>query len=242
MFGSDFEVKELQLRAEYANADMETINAWVKSLPKLRRHCNALTSRYVRAYDTLLVINQFLIDMHHKLRIPGKWDYSQRREIRERVRDIKGRGKPFVLEFAVSKDDTDFLLTYDTILKMLVKYDGTEEMRICLCSEIENLQAMIKDKFGLNMAEPLDIAIFYMRHSYDEVKDMTPRARVERIEELSDKEFYEPIAKKMEEVGGYSKQRIVNIVKRYIGLHVKDAPEKKPEQETRQIEERGKEE
>ena len=125
-------------------------------------------------------------------------------------------------DFALTKDDTDFLLTYDTIIKQLWRFDGSDEMRICLRSEIENMDVMIDERFAPNMVEPLDIAIFYMRHTFDEVRDLPLRKRVETVESLNLKEFYEPIVQKLEVVGGYDTQRVINAVKRYVGLRVRE--------------------
>ena len=226
MFGNDFEVKELQIRAEYAGADMVAINAWVKSLPKIRRRYNIVCTKYVKAFDTMIWFSRFIGEMHGKLATPGAWKFSEKREIKNKLKEFKGFRNTMLTDFALSKDDTDFLLTYDTIIKQLWNFDGSDEMRICLRSEIENMDVMIDERFAPNMVEPLDVAIFYMRHTFDEVRDLPLRKRVEMVESLNLKEFYEPIVQKLEVVGGYDTQRVINAVKHYVGLRVRDDKDK----------------
>lgn len=226
MFGNDFEVKELQIRAEHAGADMATINAWIKSLPKIRRRYNVICTKYVKAFDTMIWFSRFIGEMYRKLATPGAWKFSEKREVKTKLREFKSYRHLMLTDFALTEEDTEFLLTYDTIIRQLWNYDGSEDMRICLRSEIENMDVMIDERFDPNMVEPLDIAIFYMRHTFEEVRDLPLRTRVETVEGLNRKEFYEPIARKMEVVDGYDLQRIINIVKRYVGLRIREEKDK----------------
>ena len=110
---------------------------------------------------------------------------------------MKKRKNTYIHEFLVSKEDKDFHLTYETMIKLIDQFDGSGDHAIILQSETENLLAMIKEDLEKEIPDMLALTYFYIVGSDRELVDLPPKERLEKIKRVYEMEFIRPMERQL---------------------------------------------
>ncbi len=178
-----------------AGTDMSVIKEWQKTFDKVKRQVPQIESQYIRVKSDLETVYTLLQNMERDL-VESKTkgvafsDTQMRRKIVAFSDEMKKYQKHFNHEFLISQEDTEFHLTYKTLLQLCgEKHDDG----LILQSEVENLMAITKEALGKELPSFRALAFYYLERSDDDIYDIPHADKVEKVNRIYENEFLKPM-------------------------------------------------
>jgi hypothetical protein len=193
MFGEDEEVKGLKRQMQTAGCDMSVVKKWQKQLDWIRKQKPSVYGEYRSARENLTRVDTAVRRMEQMLTEQEFWTKERMREIAELRKELKKLSNSFHNEFLVSRDDKDFHLTYGSILRLADEFDGTNDNRILLLSEVENLLAPLAENLEKEQPDPVELTYFYFNHKDAELGELPAAGKLVRIAAVYEEEFLQPL-------------------------------------------------
>lgn len=218
MFGEDEEIKQLKSRLQQAGRDSDITKRWVKQLMGIKRQLPQVQKKYTDALENLMVVSEYVSELKEQLSGRKIWDKSSLRDLQDISKELKRIGNSYDNEFVVSREDREFHLIYDTIRRLLDKFGGADDERILLLSEVENLSALIKEKLEREKPDPVSLTFFYMDHRDEELVNLPPEVRLQKLTQVAEEEFYQPMYMQAAGIEGYGRNEIKALVNRIAGI------------------------
>jgi hypothetical protein len=96
-------------------------------------------------------------------------------------------------EFLISREDSEFHSTYDTILRLGTRALESSSQRLILQSEVENLQDLLRENLAKDAPDPRKLTLFYQYGTDSELAVLAPTDRLAKIERVYEARFSRPI-------------------------------------------------
>ena len=197
MFGEDRRIRELKRRLSQAGCDMEVVKNWQRQLERMQKQYPVQCQQFDNARKSLLEVEAYAKNIEALLVRRDAWTPDKKRELFSIQKELKKRKNTYIHEFLVSKEDKDFHLTYETMIKLMDQFDGSPDRTIILQSETENLIAMIKEDLEKEIPDMLALTYFYIVGSDRELVDLPPKERLEKIKRVYEMEFIRPMERQL---------------------------------------------
>ena len=203
LFGFDDRLKPLKKDLKEAGADMSVVKDWQKTYDKVIRQSPQFESQYTQVKSELELVYKTLEGME-KLLISSKegMDLSKlevRGQIAQFVKELKKYQGNFNHEFLISKEDSEFHLTYATLLELCSKPLQGQGQVLILQSEVENLMALAKEALEKNWPSFQAMAFYYINRSDKEIFDLPHQDKVAKVERVYENEFIKPMQQLLQE-------------------------------------------
>lgn len=189
MFGFDDSLKTLKRELKEAGADVTPVRDWQKNYDKVRKQTPVLEGQYQTARKELELVLAVLKQLEQYL-IAGNVDRSG---LENYMRELKKYQGHFNHEFLISKEDTDFQSTYDSILKLSNKGIHSQSEALILQSEVENLLAVTVEALDKEWPDFRAMAFFYIERTDREIFDLPHADKVAKVLRIYENEFIKPI-------------------------------------------------
>jgi hypothetical protein len=193
MFGEDEEVRELKRQMQAAGCDMSVVKKWQKQLDWIRKQKPAVYGEYRTARENLIRVDTAVKRMEQLLTEQEFWTKERLREIAELRKELKKLSNSFHNEFLVSREDKDFHMTYSSILRLAGQFDGTNDDRILLLSEVENLLAPLAENLEKEQPDPAVLTYFYLNHKDVELSNLPASGKLVHLSTVYEEEFLQPL-------------------------------------------------
>ena len=195
MFGRNERLEQLRNGITALGLDLGEFKVWQKKYEKVSRQWLQVQQRYELALGALQQVQTDAQRMEQML----KEGTPERKAFAQLFKDMKRLQNSFDHEFLVSREDQEFHSTYDTILRLGLKSLEKQDDRLIFQSEIENLLALVQENLEKKEPDPKKLCYFYQVGTDEELAQMPPGARLQRIEEVYEADFLQPILKLLEE-------------------------------------------
>lgn len=189
MFGMEEDLKKLKTAMQAMDCDTAVLRNWQRSYEKARKQLPSVMERYHSARNTIVRVEDIMKQLEQKLIDVADWDRQELKELQSALKELKKMQNTFDHELLVSREDKEFHLTYDTILKLGAKMGSRHENRIILQSEIENILALLKEDLEKDRPDFFALSFFYLNHTDKDLIDLPPVERLERIDDIYQTEF-----------------------------------------------------
>lgn len=189
MFGFDDSLKTLKRELKEAGADVTPVRDWQKNYDKVRKQTPVLEGQYQTARKELELVLAVLKQLEQYL-IAGNVDRSG---LENYMRELKKYQGHFNHEFLISREDTDFQSTYDSILKLSNKGIHSQSEALILQSEVENLLAVTVEALDKEWPDFRAMAFFYIERTDREIFDLPHADKVAKVLRIYENEFIKPI-------------------------------------------------
>jgi hypothetical protein len=176
-----------------AGCDMSVVKAWQNQLKWIRKQMKSIYGGYTAARESLVRVDTVVRRMEQMLTEKGFWTKERMREINSLRKELKKFSGSFHNEFLVSKDDKDFHLTYQSILRLADSFDGKNDNRILLLSEVENLLGRLAENLEKEQPDPVRLTYFYYKHRDAELSELPAAGKLVRITNVYEEEFLQPL-------------------------------------------------
>jgi hypothetical protein len=193
LFGEDEAIRQLKRKLQAHGCDAESVKKWGKQLLTVKRQLPGTWGQYQTSLANLRTIEVYMKKLQVRLSERKVWDRDTLKDIQATYRNMKKMSTSFDNEFVVSREDHEFHLIYDTICRLMDKFDGADDTRILLLSEVENILALIREKLDREMPDAVALSYFYLNHKDDELVSLPPESRLERITEVYENEFLKDV-------------------------------------------------
>jgi hypothetical protein len=193
MFGEDEEVRKLKRQLKSAGCDMSVVKTWQKQLGWIKKQKKSIYGGYTAARENLVRVDTIVRRMEQMLTEKGFWTKERMREIKSLRKELKKLFGSFHNEFLVSQDDKDFHLTYQSILRLADSFDGKNDNRILLLSEVENLLGRLAENLEKEQPDPVRLTYFYYKHKDAELSELPAAGKLVRILNVYEEEFLQPL-------------------------------------------------
>lgn len=213
LFGFDDSLKELKKELKNAGADMSVVKDWQKSFDKVKKQEPQLELQYKKAKKDLETVKTLLEQMEQLL-IENRGSII---EVSKLSGELKKYQNQFNLEFLISKEDSDFHLTYKSILSLSEKKTIEEKDALILQSEVENLLAVTKEALEKEWPSFRAMAYFYIDRTDKEIYDLPHVDKVEKVNRIYQNEFFKPI-KKVLRTCNYTEENITYMLEEKIWI------------------------
>lgn len=193
--GFEDSLKKWKKDLKASGADMSVVKSWQKAYDKARRQTPVLEQQYIKAKKDLETVYALLLDMEKAL-VEYKgygvalWQGEAGKTIASLANKMKQYQNNFNLEFLISKEDTEFHLTYKSILDLCAK---REQDSLILQSEIENLMAVTKEALEKEWPDFRAMAFFYIERTDKEIFDIPHADKVEKVMRVFENECMQPM-------------------------------------------------
>jgi hypothetical protein len=209
MFGEDEEVRELKRQMQTAGCDMPVVKKWQKQLDWIRRQQSGIYGEYRAARENLVRVDTAVRRMEQLLTEQKLWTKERMREIAELRKELKKLSNSFHHEFLVSREDKDFHMTYNSILRLANEFDGTNDERILLLSEVENLLAPLAENLEKEQPNPAALTYFYLNHKDAELSNLPASGKLIRLSTVYEEEFLQPLLDEVESHNVMSEEELL---------------------------------
>ena len=137
LFGED-SLKGLKKELKNAGADMSFVKGWQKSCDKVKKNSGQIEAQYTQAKSELEQVHAVLKELEAIL-------IAKSGKLSECEKNLKKYQGHFNHEFLIGKEDKEFHLTYETILKLCSNGHKTQKEVLILQSEVENILAVTEE-------------------------------------------------------------------------------------------------
>ncbi|MDD6156069.1 MAG: hypothetical protein PUB52_03550 [Lachnospiraceae bacterium] len=216
MFGEDTQIKELKKKIQYAGGDMGVVKTWQKQLDRIAKLYPMTKNRYQSARQNLNCAAEAFAYIENMLMEGSSWNRDIKKQFDQMRKEIKHYKDCMDHEFLVSREDREFHSTFDSILRLMDRYDGGDVNRVILKSEVENIISMTAEILERPMPGLIALSFFYVDHDDSELVNIPPANRLKLIEENVEQDFWIPMLKVCAEVD-FSQQQLLELVKRVVG-------------------------
>lgn len=218
MFGEDEELKLLKAALKDAGCDADVIKRWSKQLLGIKKQMPAVVRRYEEAIMKLEEVSEYMQELKAMLSEKKYWDKGSLRDLQYIAKELKKIGTAYDHELVVSREDREFHLIYETIRRQIDKFEGANDARIYLLSEVENLSALIREKLARKKPNSIALTYFYSNYKEEELVDLPPEARILRIEQTAEQEFFGPIFAQLTGQRTENSDKIRALAQQVVGL------------------------
>lgn len=208
-FGFEDSLRELKKELKAVGMDMPFIKDWQKSYDKVKKQSPVIQAQYTKAKSDLMKVYDLLKDMEQQL-IAGKDDMSQV------GKDLKQYKSSFNHEFLIGKEDSEFHLTFQTILTLCEKKLSTQKDVLILQSEVENLLAVTKEALEKEWPAFRAMAFFYIDRTDKDISDLPHSDKVEKVQRIYEDEFIKPMSQVLVDAFGGERARKIMEVELWI--------------------------
>lgn len=198
------DMRELKEALDACGCDMGAFRCWQKQYEKLVKQMPSVRAQYENALYTTQEVYVTVQELE-KLIVEEAADAH--REFAGMIKSLKKAQNTFGHEFIISRDDREFHSTYESVVRLGAKSLEDAQQRLILQSEIENLLALLKENLEKEEPQLQTLCYFYQEHSDQELTELTPAGRVERIVEVYQREFALPIAQLLLDAIPYADSR-----------------------------------
>lgn len=188
-FGFEDSLRELKKDLKDAGADMAFVREWQKSFDKVKKQSPILEKSYLKAQQDLRNV-KCLLEQMEKILIADK---GASVELTKHAQELKKYQSAFEQEFLISSEDSDFHLTYKSILALASRrlYDPGEIL--ILQSEVENLLALTEEALQKEWPSFHALAYFYLHRTDREIYDLPHMDKVDKVRRIYENEFMKPM-------------------------------------------------
>lgn len=195
MFGRNDFVENVKSALAAVDCDMGAFRSWQKMYDKLKKKKSEQEDRYRRCREQTKRVQEDAQLMEHMLTTAQSVDGK---EFGRLLKDLRQMQNSFDHEFLVSKEDQEFHSTYDTILRLGTKALNAPDQKLLLQSEIENLLALLKENLEKEEPEIAALTFYYQFGSDQELAQLPPTEKLEKITYFYEHEFRQPILQLLE--------------------------------------------
>lgn len=195
MFGRNDFVENVKSALAAVDCDMGAFRSWQKMYDKLKKKKSEQEDRYRRCREQTKRVQEDAQLMEHMLTTAQSVDGK---EFGRLLKDLRQMQNSFDHEFLVSKEDQEFHSTYDTILRLGTKALNAPDQKLLLQSEIENLLALLKENLEKEEPEIAALTFYYQFGSDQELAQLPPAEKLEKITYFYEHEFRQPILQLLE--------------------------------------------
>lgn len=190
MFGRNDFVENVKSALAAVDCDMGAFRSWQKMYDKLKKKKSEQEDRYRRCREQTKRVQEDAQLMEHMLTTAQSVDGK---EFGRLLKDLRQMQNSFDHEFLVSKEDQEFHSTYDTILRLGTKALNAPDQKLLLQSEIENLLALVKENLEKEEPKIEALTFYYQLGSDQELAQLPPTEKLEKITYFYEREFRQPI-------------------------------------------------
>lgn len=190
--------KKFKTAMDTAGADMTVVNSWLKLYVKTKKNSSGVAKRY---YGVKTGLSSLLSDLKElKQLVIGYCELTgdDRKHFGELIKACKAKSGMFDDEFLISKVDTDFHTTLDSVVKQGERYLSSFDNGIILQSEIENLIHLTNEGLERKKPDLFALSYFYLGHSNKELAELNFTQKTKRVHEIYYEEFWKDILKQLE--------------------------------------------
>lgn len=203
--GFDDSLKDLKKELKDAGVDMGVVRDWQKYYDKVRKQAPLMEQQYQMVKTELKIVLSTLREMEQAL--IARRDDAQLQEYAKELKKYQGH---FNQEFLISKADSDFYSTYESVLKLCDKKLRGSSDTLILQSEIENLIALAAEALEKEWPDFRAMAFYYIERSDKELFNLPHSEKVEKVCRIYENEFIKPLRDAMS--GRLSEKRINQIM------------------------------
>lgn len=246
MVGIDEESKRIRTAMLSCGGNASIIKPWIKKLDKIKKNSVSVASKYYKLRDDLTRTLDELEELEdlmigYKELTPG--EKKRFLEIMKDFKSLKGKADN---DFLISKADTDFHTTLESILALGPKYVDNNENGIILHSEIENMIEVTKEGLDREKPDMFALTYYYMDHTDADLAELTFADKVIEINRVFNQDFVSQIEEQME----FCVKQVEAIMDRYDGtasrksekllieimpLYIDDMDKRSPEQNAKEV-------
>lgn len=208
MFGEDIEIRQLKKRLSAAGADMDVVKEWQRILERIHKQYYGQFEKYEKSKSSLKEVDCIMKRIEQMMIAREDWSKEQAKELAELRKELKKMKDSYIHEFLVSKDDKDFHLTYETILKLMDHFDGKNDHTIILQSEVENILAIAAENLEKEKPNMLALTYFYIVGSDAQLTELPPKMRLEKITSKYEAEFINPMRNELRKIEDFSVEQL----------------------------------
>lgn len=203
--GFDDSLKDLKKELKDAGVDMGVVRDWQKYYDKVRKQAPLMEQQYQMVKTELKMVLSTLREMERAL--IARRDDAQLQEYAKELKKYQGH---FNQEFLISKADSDFYSTYESVLKLCDKKLRGSSDTLILQSEIENLIALAAEALEKEWPDFRAMAFYYIERSDKELFNLPHSEKVEKVCRIYENEFIKPLRDAMS--GRLSDKRINQVM------------------------------
>lgn len=207
--GFEDSLKEWKRDLKASGADMSAVKSWQKAYDKVKRQAPQLEGQYIKAktdlervYALLQGMEQTLVDCKMQGGVLSEGEHGK--AIAAFANAMKQYQNSFNQEFLISKEDTEFHLTYKSIVQLCEK---KEKNSLILQSEVENLMALTKEALEKEWPDFRAMAFFYLERTDQEIFDIPHSDKVDKVTRVFENECMKPMRQILEQCYGDEKAR-----------------------------------
>lgn len=198
IFGLSDGEKKFRTAMDTAGADMAYVNRWLKLYVKTRKNAANVVKRYYGAKTGLNALADDLKELEQLVIGYQKPEGADKSRFNELIKACKAKSGMFDDEFLISKADTDFHTTLDSVVKLGAKYTDSGADGIILQSEIENLMHLTDEGLKRQKPDLFALSYYYLDHSNKELEELTFQQKIEEVHRIYYVEFQRDILKQIE--------------------------------------------
>lgn len=195
MFGRNDFVENVKSALAAVDCDMGAFRSWQKQYDRLKKKQKEQKERYERCREQTKRVQEDVQLMEQMLIAEQTAD---RKEFGRLLKDLRQMQNNFDHEFLVSKEDQEFHSTYDTILRLGMKALNAPDQKLLLQSETENLLALLKENLEKEEPKIEALTFYYQLGSDQELAQLPPAEKLEKITYFYEREFRQPILQLLE--------------------------------------------
>ena len=191
--------KTFRKEMQEAGVDNSTVKSWIRVYERTKKLYIQVGSRYERNREDLCCVREHLLDMEQMLIGYKNFDSEERRKFQLHMKELKKFQGTFQHEFLISKEDVDFHTTYDSVMKLGLKYVEVQQNGIILHSEVENLIALTNEALDRKTPDLFSLSFFYLTRSDRELRDLPFPDKMAKIQRIYENEFLKGIPRESAE-------------------------------------------
>lgn len=190
--------KQFKNAMEAAGADMSVVNSWLKLYQRTKKNSVNVTNKY---YVVKANLNKLLSDLKEieQLIISDEQDPAVKKKIGSLIRDCKSMKNEFDDEFLINKDDKDFHMTLESVIKLGTEFCVNRSCgdHIIFQSEVENLIHLAEEGASREKPDLFALSYFYLEHSNKDLQELNFRQKIDEVHGIFKTEFYDGISKEI---------------------------------------------
>ncbi len=176
--------KKFKKAMDTAGADMSCVNKWLKLYVRTRKNSSNVVKRYYGVKTGLNELAEDLKKLEQLVIGYQKLEGADRSLFNEIIKSCKAKRGMFDDEFLISKADTDFHTTLESVVKLAGKYIDSCENGIILQSEIENLIHLTDEGLKRQKPDLFALSYFYLDHTNKDLEKLPFQQKIEKVHQI----------------------------------------------------------
>ena len=185
LFGED-SLKGLKKELKSAGADMSFVKGWQKSYDKVKKNSGQIEAQYTQAKRELEQVHTILKQTEAIL-------IAREGKLSECEKELKKYQGHFNHEFLIGKEDKEFHLTYQTVLKLAANGHKSQKDVLIMQSEVENILSVTEEALAKKWPDFRAMAYFYLNRTDKEISDLPHMDKVAEVNRIYEVEFLAPM-------------------------------------------------